>query len=112
MDTADFCIGEDAVSLGAGAQWPIRHGIVEDWSHMERFWQQSIHRHGGCPVPSLLQLFSHDMALPYRTTYEESSPQHDHKTENPCMQTLAGACMHVSACTVRAQHPCMTGSCG
>ena len=45
-DPADFCIGEEATSHGSGAHWPIRHGMVENWSHMERFWQQSIHRHG------------------------------------------------------------------
>jgi actin-related protein 3 len=44
-DPTDFCIGEKATSHGSAAHWPIRHGVVENWSHMERFWQHSIHRH-------------------------------------------------------------------
>ena len=26
-------------------QWPIRHGIVEDWDLMERFWEQAIFKY-------------------------------------------------------------------
>ena len=26
-------------------QWPIRHGQVEDWDLMERFWEQAIFKY-------------------------------------------------------------------
>ena len=26
-------------------QWPIRHGIVDDWDLMERFWEQAIFKY-------------------------------------------------------------------
>ena len=26
-------------------QWPIRHGIIEDWDLMERFWEQAIFKY-------------------------------------------------------------------
>ena len=26
-------------------QWPIRHGVVDDWDLMERFWEQTVFKY-------------------------------------------------------------------
>ncbi|EMR11154.1 hypothetical protein PNEG_00750 [Pneumocystis murina B123] len=48
----DFYIGyealEQANGLGYSLNYPIRHGIIETWDHMERFWQQSIFKYLKC----------------------------------------------------------------
>lgn len=28
-----------------GLYYPIRHGMIENWDHMERFWEQSIFKY-------------------------------------------------------------------
>ena len=37
----DFWIGDEAVSRAQEytVNYPIRHGIVENWDNMERYWQ-------------------------------------------------------------------------
>jgi len=48
----DFFIGDEAISQsngsGYGLNYPIRHGQVENWDHMERFWEQSIFKYLRC----------------------------------------------------------------
>ncbi|KAG4301018.1 hypothetical protein PCANB_002642 [Pneumocystis canis] len=48
----DFYIGNEALEyangLGYSLNYPIRHGLVETWDHMERFWQQSIFKYLKC----------------------------------------------------------------
>ncbi|OLL27076.1 Actin-related protein 3 [Neolecta irregularis DAH-3] len=48
----DFFIGDEAISQsnssGYGLSYPIRHGQVENWDHMERFWEQSIFKYLRC----------------------------------------------------------------
>eukprot|EP00794_Sanderia_malayensis_P017336 gene17336-19067_t len=42
----DFHIGDSAIDVPAySTKWPIRHGIVEDWDLMERFWEQCIFKY-------------------------------------------------------------------
>ena len=41
----DFYIGDEADTVGYAAKYPIRHGIVEDWDLMERFWEQCIFKY-------------------------------------------------------------------
>ena len=42
----DFLIGDEALeATGYSVKYPIRHGIVEDWDLMERFWEQSIFKY-------------------------------------------------------------------
>ena len=41
----DFYIGDEADKPGYGTMYPIRHGIVEDWDLMERFWEQCIFKY-------------------------------------------------------------------
>jgi len=45
----DFFIGDEALSAGAGpgygVHYPIRHGQIENWDHMERFWSNSIFKY-------------------------------------------------------------------
>ncbi|KAF2971525.1 hypothetical protein GQX73_g2052 [Xylaria multiplex] len=45
----DFFIGDEALAAsngpGYGLHYPIRHGQVENWDHMERFWSNSIFKY-------------------------------------------------------------------
>lgn len=45
----DFFIGDEALSAangpGYGIHYPIRHGQIENWDHMERFWSNSIFKY-------------------------------------------------------------------
>lgn len=46
IDDLDFYIGDEALSaVNYSCKWPIRHGIVEDWDLMERFWEQCIFKY-------------------------------------------------------------------
>lgn len=46
IDDLDFFIGDEALdATGYSVKYPIRHGIVEDWDLMERFWEQSIFKY-------------------------------------------------------------------
>ena len=42
---SDFYIGDEADVPGYATKYPIRHGIVEDWDLMERFWEQCIFKY-------------------------------------------------------------------
>ncbi|CEF96625.1 Actin-related protein 3 (Arp3) [Ostreococcus tauri] len=50
MDDLDVAIGREAMALSASREvrWPIRHGTVENWEDMERFWQASVCRYLRC----------------------------------------------------------------
>ncbi|CAI8040284.1 Actin-related protein 3, partial [Geodia barretti] len=42
----DFYIGDEAdAAVGYATKYPIRHGVVEDWDLMERFWEQCIFKY-------------------------------------------------------------------
>ncbi|KAL8823489.1 MAG: hypothetical protein Q9170_008358 [Blastenia crenularia] len=45
----DFFIGNEALNAAAGPgygiNYPVRHGQVENWDHMERFWSNSIFKY-------------------------------------------------------------------
>lgn len=47
----DFYIGEEALAQTSGSSssyginYPIKHGQIENWDHMERFWQESIFKY-------------------------------------------------------------------
>jgi actin-related protein len=45
----DFFIGDEALAAangpGYGIHYPVRHGQVENWDHMERFWSNSIFKY-------------------------------------------------------------------
>jgi len=46
VDDLDFFIGDEALSAtNYGVKYPVRHGIVEDWDLMERFWEQCIFKY-------------------------------------------------------------------
>jgi len=46
VEDLDFFIGDEALNATSYAvKWPIRHGIVEDWDLMERFWEQAIFKY-------------------------------------------------------------------
>ncbi|BFZ62613.1 Actin-related protein 3 [Saitoella coloradoensis] len=48
----DFFIGDEAVAHantpGYGINYPIRHGQIENWDLMERYWEQSIFKYLRC----------------------------------------------------------------
>ncbi|TDZ23302.1 Actin-related protein 3 [Colletotrichum sidae] len=45
----DYFIGDEAIAAsggpGYGLHYPIRHGQIENWDHMERFWSNSIFKY-------------------------------------------------------------------
>ncbi|CCF58018.1 hypothetical protein KAFR_0D03700 [Kazachstania africana CBS 2517] len=45
----DFYIGNEALAAAQGPSYslsyPIRHGQIENWDHMERFWENSIFKY-------------------------------------------------------------------
>ena len=46
----DFYIGDEALSQAKtmALNYPIRHGQINNWDHMERFWEQSIFKYLRC----------------------------------------------------------------
>lgn len=49
VEDLDFFIGEEALSNsrtpGYGVHYPIRHGLIDNWDHMERYWEQVIFKY-------------------------------------------------------------------
>lgn len=46
IEDLDFFIGDEALDApGYSVKYPIRHGIVEDWDLMERYWEQCIFKY-------------------------------------------------------------------
>ena len=47
IDDLDFFIGDEALanSKTYGIHYPIRHGTIENWDHMERYWEQTIFKY-------------------------------------------------------------------
>eukprot|EP00126_Sphaerothecum_destruens_P015065 Sdes_comp8971_c0_seq2m388 len=47
VEDLDFYIGDEAVEYQKtySLQYPIRHGIVEDWDLMEKYWEQAIFKY-------------------------------------------------------------------
>ena len=50
LEDMDFAIGHEALANASShtVTWPIRHGQVENWDHMERYWQQCMFK---CVAP-------------------------------------------------------------
>ena len=50
LEDMDFAIGHEALANASSqtVTWPIRHGQVENWDHMERYWQQCMFKCGRC----------------------------------------------------------------
>jgi actin-related protein 3 len=50
LDDIDFFIGNEAHANSASHQinYPIRHGLIENWDNMERLWQSCIFKYMRC----------------------------------------------------------------
>lgn len=52
LEDLDFFIGDEAISASTGANYnlsyPMKHGQIENWDHMERFWENSIFKYLRC----------------------------------------------------------------
>lgn len=52
MEDLDFFIGDEAIQAANGPSYslnyPIKHGQIENWDHMERFWENSIFKYLRC----------------------------------------------------------------
>lgn len=52
LEDLDFYIGDEALEAASGSQYglhyPIKHGQIEDWDQMERFWESSIFKYLRC----------------------------------------------------------------
>ena len=46
----DFYIGEEATNVrhNYAVDYPIRHGIIDNWDNMEKFWQRCIFQYLRC----------------------------------------------------------------
>ncbi|KAL0364253.1 UNVERIFIED_CONTAM: Actin-related protein 3 [Sesamum angustifolium] len=75
MADLDFSIGDEALSRSksSGASnltYPIRHGQVDDWDAMERFWQQCIFNYLRCdPEDHYFLLTESPMTVPESREY-------------------------------------------
>lgn len=47
IEDLDFFIGDEALANNKtyAVNYPIRHGMIEDWDQMERYWEQSIFKY-------------------------------------------------------------------
>jgi actin-related protein 3 len=49
VEDLDFFIGDEALANaktpGYGVYYPIRHGMIDNWDHMERYWEQTIFKY-------------------------------------------------------------------
>lgn len=50
IEDLDFLIGDEAIAQAKtmALNYPIRHGQISNWDHMERFWEQSIFKYLRC----------------------------------------------------------------
>ncbi|KAJ2330865.1 Arp2/3 complex subunit, actin nucleation center, partial [Coemansia sp. RSA 2681] len=50
IEDLDFHIGDEATanSKSYNLNYPIRHGQIDNWDHMERYWEQSIFKYMRC----------------------------------------------------------------
>jgi len=50
IEDLDFYIGDEALSYSKTYDtfYPVRHGQVENWTHMEYFWEQCIFKYLRC----------------------------------------------------------------
>lgn len=47
IEDLDFFIGDEALanSKTYNINYPIKHGMIDDWDHMERYWEQCIFKY-------------------------------------------------------------------
>lgn len=75
MADLDFFIGEEAVSRSKSSStynlsYPIKHGQVDNWDAMERFWQQCIFNYLRCdPEDHYFLLTESPMTAPENREY-------------------------------------------
>lgn len=50
VEDLDFFIGDEAIAKSKtyGIYYPVRHGQIENWTHMEYFWEQCIFKYLRC----------------------------------------------------------------
>jgi len=50
IEDLDFYIGEEALGMTSTYQirYPIRHGQIDNWTHMEQYWEQCIFKYLRC----------------------------------------------------------------
>ena len=53
LEDLDFCIGQEALAASSTStvSWPIRHGTVDNWDLMERYWAQCMFKCAPLPAP-------------------------------------------------------------
>lgn len=68
----DFMIGAEAAEkkTGYNVDYPIRHGIVDNWDNMERYWQRCIYEYLCCdPEEHMVMLTEPPMNTPENREY-------------------------------------------
>lgn len=111
IDDLDFFIGDEAIANAKtyGLHYPIKHGMVENWDHMERFWAQSIFKYLRAePEDHYVLLVSHVLSVRresqvtsgkrwtihgggWRTQWPQREPPEDRRTSDTCASWHATA---------------------
>ncbi|KAG9394225.1 Actin-related protein [Carpediemonas membranifera] len=50
LEDLDFFIGQEAIAKqkSYGLSYPVRHGLIENWDQMEKFWSQALFQYLHC----------------------------------------------------------------
>lgn len=51
LEDLDFYIGNEAIDKGVGTyqlNYPIRHGLIDNWNNMEKYWEQCFFKYLRC----------------------------------------------------------------
>lgn len=71
----DFFIGDEALAAGNGpgygVNYPIRHGQIENWDYMERFWSNSIFKYLRVEPEDHYFLLTEPVRKPYSTPQQK-----------------------------------------
>jgi actin-related protein 3 len=72
IEDLDFFIGSEAAQKrpGYAVDYPIRHGIVDNWDNMERYWQRCIYEYLCCdPEEHMMMLTEPPLNTPENREY-------------------------------------------
>ena len=79
IEDLDFYIGDEAIanSKTYGIHYPIRHGLIDNWDHMERYWEQCIFKYLRAEPEDhyflLVRIFASFERYSHITTYDYGS---------------------------------------
>lgn len=90
LDDLDFHVGDAAFDNSSTYQlnYPIRHGLIDNWDNMERLWQRCIFEYLRCEPEDhyvlLTGIIFWDIASPVESTSSNSTDCNSITRNNPC----------------------------